>query len=67
MSICKYLALTFIGLSTLLAGGVCYAQSHVTEWANKYAQEFGQLIAYVIDFNKLKFQIRKPSAVVSEL
>lgn len=67
MRIIKYLAFAFIGLSTLLAGGVWYAQSHASDWAKKYAQEFGQSIGYVIDFNDLKLGIRKPSIALSEL
>jgi hypothetical protein len=57
LRIIKYLAFVFIGLSTLLAGGVWSAQSHAYEWAKKYAQELGQSIGYVIDFNDLKMGI----------
>jgi len=67
LRIFKYLAFAFIGLSTLLAGGVWYAQSHASDWAKKYTQEFGQSIGYVIDFNELKVGIRKPGIALSEL
>ncbi len=67
MRVIKYLAFVFIGLSTALAGGVWYAQSHASEWAKKYAQEFGQSIGYVIDFNELKVGIRKLGVSLSEL
>ena len=67
MRIFKYLAFVFIGLSTVLAGGVWYAQSHVSEWTKKYAQELGQSIGYVIDFNDLKVGVRKPGIVLSDL
>jgi hypothetical protein len=67
LRIFKYLAFVFIGLSTLLAGGIWYAQSHATEWAKKYAQELGQSIGYVIDFSDLKVEIRRPGIILSDL
>jgi len=67
LRIIKYLAFVFIGLSTVLAGGVWYAQSHASEWAKKYAQDLGQSIGYVIDFNDLKVGIRNPGITLSDL
>ena len=63
----KYLAITLAGLGVLMTGGIWYAQSHVSGWAKSYAQEFGQSIGYLIDFNELNVSIHGPKVSLSEL
>jgi len=63
----KYLAITLGCLGVLMTGGIWYAQSHVSGWAKAYAQEFGQSIGYLIDFNELNVSIHGPKVTLSEL
>ena len=54
-------------LAVFLGGGVWYAHSHASKWAKNYANELGQSIGYVIDFNELKINLKSPRVAISEL
>ncbi len=63
----KYSAIFILSFSCLLGGGVWYAASHAPKWAKNYANEFGQSIGYLIDFNGLTITLREPGFAISDL
>ena len=67
LRITKYVAIAFAGIAIFMAGGLWYAQTHASQWAKKYSTEFGQNIGYLIDFNDLNIEIKRPKISISGL
>jgi hypothetical protein len=67
LRIFKYFAISLTTLAVFLGGGLWYAHSHASEWAKNYANELGQSIGYVIDFNQLNINLKSPRVAISEL